>query len=356
MQPALAWMLGVVALLVGAPRALAQAPSSLSWVREPGAESCIAAPELGARIERLVGPVLVAPPLAQVSVEGHVARHGRRYEARVVVSDARGAVLGERDVQGADAAPGREPDCRALDDQLAFVIAVAIDPNAALAELPGELAPEGDPGGELLVELEANPPRPARLVARAQAPRSRVSTVPASADEAPSLHFVAALGAGVEGGALPSASLLPQLELGLGHAWFTQRVLAGISLAQTVSATEASAEIGWLELATISCAEVLRGGRLALVPCLGATLARLTGTFVGITGSERESWLLGPRAELRLEWLALGALRVVLRAGVSSLWPKDRIVFEAGSTTRRVFEIAAVTAGAGLLIELRGSP
>lgn len=113
--------------------AQAQAPSALSWVREAGAESCIGAPELGARVERLVGPVLVAAPSAEVSVEGHIARKGRRFVAKIVISDARGAVLGVRDVKGGGPPAGQEPDCRALDDQLAFVIAVVIDPNAVCA-------------------------------------------------------------------------------------------------------------------------------------------------------------------------------------------------------------------------------
>jgi len=346
----------VVALLTEVPSALAQAPSSLSWVREPGAESCIAAPELGARIERLVGPVLVAPPLALVSVEGHVARRGRRYEARVVVSDARGAVLGERDVPGAEAAHGEEPDCRSLDDQLAFVIAVAIDPNAALAELPGDLAPEGDPGRDLLADLEAHPPKPASPNASVQPSSSPANSRPPPAGGPEPVHFAAGLGVGAEAGALPAASALARLELGLGLAWFTQRVFAGLSSAQTVRATEASAELGWLELGTIGCAELLGGGRFALEPCLGLTAARVTGAPVGFSGTDRESWLLGPRAELRLAWTAFGPVRVVVRAAISSLLPKNRIVFEAGGATRRVFEVAPVTAGAGLLIELRGSP
>ena len=44
-------------------------------------------------------------------------------------------MLGERKFTG------RGDDCRALDAEIVFVIAVAIDPNAALSELPGELAP-----------------------------------------------------------------------------------------------------------------------------------------------------------------------------------------------------------------------
>ena len=56
--------------------AAAQSKSALSWVREPGAESCIGTVELGQRVERLVGPMLVSAPEGQVSVEGRIRRAG----------------------------------------------------------------------------------------------------------------------------------------------------------------------------------------------------------------------------------------------------------------------------------------
>src|SRR4051812_5579542 len=66
----------------------AQAKTALSWVRTQGAESCIAATELGRRVEQLVGPVLASAPEGQISIEGGIKKSGTGFEADVAVSDA----------------------------------------------------------------------------------------------------------------------------------------------------------------------------------------------------------------------------------------------------------------------------
>jgi hypothetical protein len=158
-------------LVVGAfaRSAHAQTPTraTLGWVRGLGAESCVGPIALGQRVERVVGPVLSGASDAQLAVEGRVERVGAAYVATVAVSNPAGERLGTREVQG------EGDDCRAFDDLFAFVIAVMIDPDAALAALPGELAAVGDPGAELLASLAQQPaPQPAGFAREWSSPRS----------------------------------------------------------------------------------------------------------------------------------------------------------------------------------------
>jgi hypothetical protein len=118
-----------LALLAGRAHgqdAAAERTSSLSWVRLPGAERCATAPELARAVEsRLAREVFVAPRHADLSVEGRVTpRDGGGYTATFAVATADGTVLGERTLDSAD------PDCHALTETVAFVVAVLIDPDA----------------------------------------------------------------------------------------------------------------------------------------------------------------------------------------------------------------------------------
>ena len=81
----LALLLALLGTLCTASTARAErSTSALSWVRLPGSESCITAPELGARIEKHLGrAALVSPSVADVSIEGRAEASGsgaaRRY-------------------------------------------------------------------------------------------------------------------------------------------------------------------------------------------------------------------------------------------------------------------------------------
>lgn len=151
------WLLTIiVSLAIVAPGvALAQESderelrtSSLSWVRLPGAESCISTRALAEAVEaRLRRPVIISAAQADLSIEGRISPLESGFRAVVVVSSPDGAVLGERTIdQEVD-------DCRVLDERLALVIAVMIDPEAALAPDPEEQVDESasiedDPEGE----------------------------------------------------------------------------------------------------------------------------------------------------------------------------------------------------------------
>lgn len=135
----------------------AEAPRSfaLNWVREPGAETCMSSQVLARAIEQLLGPVFERPADAELAIEGRIGRDEQQATWRVSirVSDARGTVLGTRDLASA------EPSCHALDAQVVLVIGMAIDPEVALRGLPEDLLAQfpgnTDSATQLLAELRA---------------------------------------------------------------------------------------------------------------------------------------------------------------------------------------------------------
>lgn len=129
-------LLAAAALAIGvacASRAYAESSSSaLSWVRLPGAESCIATAELGERIERHLGrSVLVSPSVADISIEGRVARQSKQFKATIGGAKRDGTPMGTRELVSTTGS------CRELDDALVLAIALMIDPDA-LAPKPKE--------------------------------------------------------------------------------------------------------------------------------------------------------------------------------------------------------------------------
>lgn len=110
----------------------AEQTSSLSWVRLDGAESCIVASKLAADIEANLGRrVFVTTADADLVVEGAIGpQDDGGFKATLRVANRAGEMLGRRELASDD------PDCRSLDEQLALVISVMIDPDAQLRPVP----------------------------------------------------------------------------------------------------------------------------------------------------------------------------------------------------------------------------
>jgi hypothetical protein len=141
--------LGLIGAPAGAGASEAPRTSSLGWVRMPGAEACIGARELALAVElRLGRAALVSPAQAELFIEARVEPAPPGFRARITLSDVRGAVLGTRDLESPD------PACRALDEQLALVIALLLDPDAALGPRPPVAPP---PPPQVVIERVAVP-------------------------------------------------------------------------------------------------------------------------------------------------------------------------------------------------------
>ncbi len=159
MRAALLVMGTLVGLALGGRGAHAQAAQrfSLNWVRQADAESCIASHGLATIVQNAFGPVFVTPDQAELAIEGQVSRESEgasaAWHARIAVSDRQGSVLGVRELRSS------EPSCSTLNAQIVLVIAMAIDPEAALEGLPPELLEQlgapADAADELLSELRA---------------------------------------------------------------------------------------------------------------------------------------------------------------------------------------------------------
>src|SRR5262245_51486655 len=109
-------------------------------MRLENAESCIRTQDLAQTVEqRLQRKVFVSAAEADVSVEGHVSRSAARWRAVITIRDSNGTLLSTRELDSA------EKNCSALDEGLAFVVSVLIDPDAESREKPPKEKPEPPP-------------------------------------------------------------------------------------------------------------------------------------------------------------------------------------------------------------------
>jgi hypothetical protein len=135
--------------------------SSLGWVRGAGAEECLGTRALAEAVEARLGrQVFVSAARADVAVEGQIERSpAGAWRATIALAGEGGRVLGTRELVR-DAA-----SCRDLDEQIVLVIAVMIDPVAALHAAPPPtvtpyVAPTVIVQRELVPVPYVAPPRP----------------------------------------------------------------------------------------------------------------------------------------------------------------------------------------------------
>jgi hypothetical protein len=102
--------------------------SSLSWLRMPGADSCIATQPLARAVEERLGrETFVSAAQADLSVEGRIEKKPKGgWRAVITMRDPNGALLGTRELERDEAS------CEAMTEPLALIIAVMIDPDAAM--------------------------------------------------------------------------------------------------------------------------------------------------------------------------------------------------------------------------------
>lgn len=152
---------------------LAAGPTTwgLRWAAPP---ECRQAADVSRAVEdKLHRPVFGAEPT--VLVDGVVERFEEQWRARLSLVDAQGTVLGTREVTSGESA------CASLDDKVTLVVALLIDPSAALGPAPVvppapapalPPAPPTSPAGlfpterraRLLVESDAPPLEVRRVV------------------------------------------------------------------------------------------------------------------------------------------------------------------------------------------------
>ncbi|HEY8087298.1 MAG TPA: hypothetical protein VIF09_05625 [Polyangiaceae bacterium] len=332
--------LACIAALCAVPAAAhAEVPaprtSSLSWIRMPGAESCVSTQDLARDVEaRLARPVFVSAAQADVSVEGRIEPRGRGgWKAAIVLRDAHGVTLGTRELDRAEAS------CSVMREPLALVIAVMLDPDAALGPRQPPPAPPVVPAPPpapaplvverpvpVIVEVPASPP-PAR-------PTWRLD-VGASLQAGPGLLPGAAVGA-YAGGLIEPPGFVP-LEA-FGTAW----------LDGSVTRSGATGTFSLDSIGAALCPLHPRTEMLRAYVCLDGEAGLLTGRVAG-QPVDRELFLAGAlegRATLRV----IGPF--ALRAGAAAVVPLLRHDFTAPGVTGQVdvfrMSVVAATADVGL--------
>lgn len=345
----LATRCGLVACAFLAPRvaaadAIEARPASLSWIRGPGAETCLTGPELGRAVEaRLGAGALVPLSRAKLLVTGEITKETVGFRATIAVTDEAGHPLGSRVVT-------REtPNCRALDDDLALVVAVTIDPDAGSRSTPSTASPAaGAPGPTLILQRErVEVESPTR--APASAPLSSAGT-----PEKPSLVFAGEGGGLLVAGALPGAawgargrlSGRPWGSRGAGAAFWldlSASVLPDREADATFSTTSATnpttngaatsrkgVRIGlaWGEFGL--CRHLWRSDtpRLHTMTCALGGVGAYQSTGFGVDAPRSDDrWYASVGASARARLLLTGPLFVGAGVGLSALVIRDRFVF-----------------------------
>lgn len=286
--------------------------SSLSWLRMPGSEECIATQALARSVEERLGRrVFVSAAEADVSVEGRIEKRvPGGWHSVITIRDSKGALLGTREIDRPD------PSCDAVSEPLALIIAVMIDPEAKLSSSPAPLPPAPT--------AAAAAPEPAPAPAPVSAP---VDIAPARPKEP--WRF--------QGDALATASsgLAPQLAPGgtIAGTLFIPRVPLGLrgygSLFLPTDAEQdgARASFDLLYLGGAVCPTLRRtafvgmlcfGGQLGVIRSHPETLGR------GITGKTDVIWNAVTEARMSIPVLA----PLAITFGASAVLPLLRPTFE----------------------------
>ena len=320
--------------------------SALSWVRLPGAETCISSPELAQAVEERLGrSVFVSPAAAGMPIEGRIEpKRGGGFRAHIQSVDDSGRRRGVRELSS------DETDCRAFDDELVLVIAITIDPDAVLKR-PTEKA-------EKKPARPTEEPVPARTVVKKETvfvPIVRERPQASPDHEAPREPWGLSLRAGprVAGGVLPGAAvglqvavvaappdLFPLAAMGEGWTDTDETAAAGGARVSLISA--ALAACPQLRVTPVLATEVCGGGFAGAMHARGFGFDTSDETTELVAGVSAGANLLF-RAD---SWLLFG-VGVDARLALS----RPRFFFRDATGTRRtLYEAPAFAGTAGLFV------
>ncbi len=328
--------------------------SSLSWIRMPGAESCVPTQELARDVElRLARTVFVSASQADVSIEGRIDRKGapNHWHATIILRDSKGATVGTRELDRVDAS------CSGMNEQLALVIAVMIDPDAALAHHTSP-TPTPNPPPTATTPL---PPPPPPIEQKNPTPPPIETTTPEPKHpqkKAEPWFFEASAAAFGEVGMTPN----PGFGLGVStlleapHIPIALDGAAAIFFDSTANASggaSTSFTLGYLSGGL--CPLRFRNDRVHVFGCLISQLGLLRAESQGFatqTG-DKLAFLYNIGLEARASLRIAGPF--ALRAGVSSVVPLIRFPFdyERGNQRVQIYQVSplAVTGDLGIGFE-----
>ena len=308
--------------------------ASLSWVRLPGSEQCIPTQALARSVEEILQKrVFVSPSIAGLTIEGRVEPLEQGgWLATVRTTEANGKDLGVRTLQ---TEPGQP--CRSLDDNLALVLALTIDPDAvarwSAARAPAPPVPKQEPP----------PPPPTRVVVQKERVYVPVVAKPPPREEPVTgeARVAATLSAGVVPGAalgllasgrLDLPSFLP-IEL-TGYGWPDREA----------QASEGGATISMFAVSLAACPQMELAGSVWATACAGVAGGALRARGFGFDHvNEGTKPVVAVVPSLRLAWAFYGPLFASAGAGLHAAVVRPRyVVHEPDGTKRDVFQMAPV--------------
>ncbi len=297
--------------------------SSLAWIRSDGADACIGGKELAGAVEVILGRrVFVSASAADVAVEGHVDRTPEGWKATLRISGDHGALLGSRELESPAA------DCHAMDESLAFVIAVMIDPDAAARPPP-----------------PITPPPAARPAPPSAPPSSSRWQI------APRLGVTAAFGE------LPSPALGATLGLRLGPPSVGVELLGSFFLPEDTAVPRApgsTAQFTWAYAGAALCPTLARFASVSLTGCAGVLGGVLTATpKTGLdSAQESNNFVVLATVRARLDWHLTRLVFAGIEGGGDLPFQRPQWNATSAGTPITVFQPSVVAGEAGVAVGL----
>lgn len=304
----------VLTLLCSGSRAQPAAPRvALQWGSQEG---CLDRPQLVAAVSAAAPTSLLVDTDADAEILGRAEQASDgSWSIAITVVDAKGKLLGERDLHVAEAG------CQALVEHVVLVTAMLVDSamvRAASETKSGAQEHDDGPGSSRLQPVD-DPQNP---LYRQALP---VTTVP---------RLRISLGPGVELGRLPSASL----GMRLGGAWRfaggIEWALAAYAFPEVVVSVAEGEEMAlrWRGLASAICVPTATLAAFELRACGGARIGEMRAQGRGFVVDERQRELV---ADLDVEVIASRALvgRLYLAASLGALAALRRPQFGYESET-----------------------
>lgn len=308
-----------------------QRTSALSWLRLEGADVCVPTQELARAVEvRLGRKVFVPPSEADLSIEAHVRLSGARYRAVVTVRDGKGTQLGRRELD--------DSRCENLTDPLSLVIALMIDPDAAMRKpLPTPAPPDASVAEAEPALIPAPPPEPQPP----QPPQPDLHRDPPS-DTAPFRGEVNASG-GFSLGRVPQSGPLVKVS-----GWLKPLHWPGVAAGLTYGfdqavpiPTGAEARVGLLTgfaaFCPIGAGFWTPAKRGYVIACAGLELGMLRARGVGFDrNTEHSLFLVNAQVNIELSVVLVGPLVAHFAPTVFVPFKRDEINYRAADNTDRL--------------------
>jgi hypothetical protein len=261
----------------------------------------------------------VSAARADVAVEGQIERGpAGEWRATIAVADEAGRVLGTRELRS------EALSCRDLDEQLALVIAVMIDPDAAMHAPPSPFV------------APMPPVVPAPIPARIASPNFIVASP-------------APLRVGLHVGLALSLGLLPNVGAGVAlrgrvapAGWPALELGAAIWSANQAQSSATGATFKLVEGFAAACPRLTSVVGFQLDACLGVRAGVIQSGGFGFDLVEvHERPTFGPTLEGRLRRVIVGPLVVTIGPGLLAPIVRDRFFFTGpGGAKLEVFRMA----------------